>query len=137
MSQSDSLLVKFRKHYFVINQSDSVLLKFRKYCFATFFAGSLGGFTCAALSSHSLQIVMIGAIIGGLSYSSAESVSLLGNTWWQRALLWGTTMAITIGGLIHLLLPSVHYSFLPHLIGFLVAGLPYYLARGQKGLIHK
>ncbi|MDZ8070657.1 MAG: hypothetical protein RMY64_34460 [Nostoc sp. DedQUE08] len=137
MSQSDSLLVKLRKYCFVINQSDSLLVKLRKHYLLTLFAGTLGGFTYAALSSHSLQIVMIGAIIGGLSYSSAECVSLLGNTWWQRGLFWGTTMAITIGGLIHLLLPSVHYSFLPRLIGFLAAGLPYYLARGQKGLIRK
>ncbi|MBE8991927.1 hypothetical protein [Nostoc sp. LEGE 12450] len=63
MSQSDSLLVKLRKHYLV-----------------TIFAGAVGGLTYAALSSHSLQIVMNGAIIGGLSYSSAESVSLLGKT---------------------------------------------------------
>lgn len=131
MSQSNSLLVKLRKYCFVINRSDSLLVKLRKSYFVSVVVGGLGGFTYAALSSHSLQIGMIGAIIGGLSYSSADVISLLGNTWWQRGLLWGTTMGIVVSGLIHLLLPSVDFDFLSGIGSFIPGGLVYYYLKSS------
>ncbi|GAA6620795.1 hypothetical protein [Scytonema sp. NUACC26] len=128
MSQSDSLLAKLRKYCFVINQSDSLLVKLRKHYFVSVVAGAFGGFTYAALNSHSLQISVIGAIIGGLSYSSAEVVSLLGNTWWQRGLLWVTTV-IFISNLIHLLVPSLDFDFLLRSVPFIPSSLLFYLMR--------
>ena len=132
MSQSDSLLVKLRKHCFVIKQSDSLLVKLRKYYFGSFVVGAFGafagGFIRAALDSHSPQIVIIGAIIGGLSYSSAEVVSLLGKTLWQRVLLWVTTV-IVISNLIHLLVPSLDFGFLLRSVPFVPISLLFYLNR--------
>lgn len=120
MSQSDSLLVKLRKHYFT-----SVV------------AGAAGGFTYAMLSSRSPETTIMGAIIGGLSYSTAELVSLLGNTWWLRGLLWGTTMGIVVSALIRLLLPSVDFDVISGIASFIPGGLVYYflekkLSRNKK-----
>jgi hypothetical protein len=53
---------------------------------------------------------MTAGIIGGLSLSTAELVSLLGKTWWLKLLLWGTTMGIIGSALIRFLLPSVDFD---------------------------
>ncbi len=115
-----------------MRQSDSLLIKLRKYYFASVVGGAVGGFTYAVLSSYNPQIVMIGAIIGGLSYSSAEVVSLLGRTLWQRVLLWVTTV-IVISNLIHLLVPSLDFvsllRFVPFAPSCLINSLYHYLNR--------
>ncbi len=81
--------------------------------------GATGSFISCMLDSVSLETAMTGAIIGGLSYSTAELVSPLGKTWWLKVLLWGTTMGIIGSALIRLLLPSVDFDsmhiFLPSL----------------------
>lgn len=136
MSQSDSLLVKLRKYCFVKNKSDSLLVKLRKHYFVSVFAGTIGGFAGGligtVLFSYSLQIVIIGAIIGGLIYSSAEVVSLLGNTLWQRVLLWGITV-IAISGLVHLLVPSLNFHLVLRFVPPVPSALLYYLTRNFPG----
>ncbi|RUT10218.1 hypothetical protein DSM106972_007130 [Dulcicalothrix desertica PCC 7102] len=133
MSQSDSLLVKLRKHI-IIKQSDLLLVKLRKYYFITFFAGALGGFAGGLIHaiqhfhSFSPQIVIIITLISGINYSSAEIVSLLGNTWWQRVLLWVTTIII-ISGLIHLLVQSLDFDFVLRSTPFVPTALLNYLNR--------
>ena len=136
MSQSDSLLVKLRKYCFVINQSDSLLIKLRKYYFISVFIGFLGAFAggllSIVLSSYSPQFLIIGAIIGGLIFASAEVVSLLGNTLWQRVLLWGITV-IVISGLVHLLVPSLNFRLLLDFVPPVPSALLYYLTRKFLG----
>jgi len=109
-----------------MSQSDSFKVKLGKYYLAQLIGEATGGFVYATLSYRSPQMAMIGAIIGGLSFSSAKIVSLLGNTWWQKGLLWVTTMGIIISCLIHLLVPSANYSLLLNLVSFLPSGLLYY-----------
>lgn len=132
MSQSDSFLLKLRKYCFVINQSDSLLIKLRKYFFVSVVTGLIGGFAGGlvgiVLYSYSPQIVIIGAIIGGLIFASAEAVSLLGNTLWQRVLLWGITV-IVISGLVHLLVPSLGFRLLLRFVPPVPTALLYYLIR--------
>lgn len=136
MSQSDSLLLKIRKYCFVINQSDSLLIKLRKHYFVSVVAGFVGGFVGGlsgiVLFSYSPKIVIIGAIIGGLIFGSAEVVSLLGNTLWQRVLLWGITV-IVISGLVHLLVPSLDFRLLLRLVPPVPSALLYYLTRKFPG----
>lgn len=132
MSQSDSLLLKLRKYCFVINQSDSLLIKLRKYFFVSVVTGLIGGFAGGlvgiVLYSYSPQIVIIGAIIGGLIFGIAEAVSLLGNTLWQRVLLWGITV-IVISGLVQLLVPSLDFPLVLRFVPLVPSALLYYLIR--------
>lgn len=136
MSQSDSLLVKLRKYCFVINQSDSLLIKLRKHYFISVFIGFFGAFAggliSIVLSSYSPQILIIGAIIGGLIYGSAEVVSLLGNTLWRRLLLWGLTV-IVISNLVHLLVPSLAFSLVLHFVPPVPTALLNYINRKFPG----
>lgn len=129
MRQTDSPSVKLPKYPFGIKESDSFLVKLRKLYFPSLVAGTVGGFAGGFIHalqySRSPESVINTAIIGGLSYSSAEVVSLLGKTLWQKILLWVTTM-IVIVNLIHLLVPSLDFWF--H-VGFAPSSLIYYLVQ--------
>ena len=106
-----------------MSHPDSSLVKLRNHYFAGVVAGAVSGYTYSMLSSPSLETAMTGAIIGGLSYSTAELVSLLGKTWWLKAILWGTTMGVIVSVLIRFLLPSVDFDPMYVFTSFLTYGL--------------
>jgi hypothetical protein len=93
-----------------VSHPDSSLVKLRNPYFLSVVAGATGSVIYSMLSSPSLETTMTAGIIGGLSLSTAELVSLLGKTWWLKLLLWGTTMGIIVTALIRLLLPSVDFD---------------------------
>jgi hypothetical protein len=119
-----------------MSQSDSLLVKLRKYYFISVFIGFLGAFASGlvsiVLSSYSPESLIIGAIIGGLIYGSAEVVSLLGNTLWRRLLLWGLTV-IVISNLVHLLVPSLAFSLVLHFVPTAPTALLNYITRKFPG----
>ena len=71
------------------------------------FTGAIVGFSLGVLDFSHLQTALITTLIGSISFGIAEVISIIGKTWWQNSLLWGTTMGVTIGVLTRLLLPSV------------------------------
>jgi hypothetical protein len=110
-----------------MSQSDSSFVKILRSSFAGLVGGAVGGFIYASLLwSFHLQSALIAAFIGGISVSIANPVSIVGNTWWQKGLLWGTTMAITISVLVHLLLPSTDLDVVSVVSAFIPSGLVYY-----------
>mgnify|MGYP004469536705 CR=1 FL=1 len=102
-----------------MSHPDSSLVKLRNPYFLSVVMGATGSFLSCMLRSVSLETTMTACIIGGLSLSTAELVSLLGKTWWLKLLLWGITIGIIGSALIRFLLPSVDFDpmhiFLPSL----------------------
>lgn len=88
-----------------------------------FLGGAVTGFIYTLLEPPNLQTALIAAFIGGVSFSIGELVSLVGNTWWLKGLLWGTTTGIIISVLIHLLLPSIDLRVMSVISGFIFYGL--------------
>jgi hypothetical protein len=62
---------------------------------------------------------IIGIIIAVLSIITADRVSLLGKTWWVKALLWVITIVIIVSVLIPLLLPSVKFNYMNFNFGYI------------------
>ncbi len=75
-------------------------------------SGGVGSFVYGILESHHIQTALMITFIGGIGFGIAEVISIIGKTWWQSSLVWGTTMGITICVLTRLLLPSVDLNII-------------------------
>ena len=94
--------------------SQSNLLKvklFRRFVIGTF-TGAIVGFFLGVLEFSHSQTALMTTLIGGISFGIAEAISIIGKTWWQNSLLWGTTMGIAISVLTRLLLPSIDLNII-------------------------
>ncbi len=120
-----------------MSQSDSFKVKCLKLSVRAAIAGAVSGFLIGMQNFSHLQTALIAGLIGGVSLSMTEVVTLLGKTWWLKGLLWGTTMGILVSVLTPGLLPSVNLRAMSIFGYSFTYGFMYYFFNGSVATILK
>ena len=106
-----------------MSHSNSLIVLLLRRFFIGTVAGAVGGFVCGMLGSIQLQTALMADLIIGISFGIAEVISIIGKTWWQNSLLWGTTMGIMISLLTRLLLPSIDLNIMSVILSCIIYSL--------------